>query len=160
MHRLPGHVFGSERQPARLHLALDGADHGLAIFRRHPAKGSEQALEQAIAAQLLGELDGAVEHLEQAREYTRLVRRSAAHPAAHLAPSPRRLSRRSVRSFGAGLLDVPMVRNVRRIFAILPGAILLGAPLATPFARAETIVVGPADGSCPGAIFSRIQNAL
>jgi hypothetical protein len=48
----------------------------------------------------------------------------------------------------------------------LPSKLSLLAPIlaaimaATAPARAETIVVGPEDGSCPNAIFSRIQSAI
>jgi hypothetical protein len=46
-------------------------------------------------------------------------------------------------------------RGFSRSAIVLATMLALAAP-----ARAETIVVGPADGTCPGAIFSRIQSAL
>jgi hypothetical protein len=38
--------------------------------------------------------------------------------------------------------------------------LLLGTLLVTARAQAETVVVGPSDGTCPGAVFSHLQSAL
>ncbi|MGH7894461.1 MAG: right-handed parallel beta-helix repeat-containing protein [Candidatus Binatia bacterium] len=46
-------------------------------------------------------------------------------------------------------------RHHHRVHAIALAALLFGPP-----AHAATIVVGAADGSCPGALFARIQSAL